>query len=338
MSGPQRYYSQQYSLVDNPTNPTGDRAASHTVYDERPTTPYRGYDFDEPLKSTPRATKGAPTAGFLGWRGWSKRRTIIIGSSVAATLVIIIIIIVAAVVASQNSFSYTPSFAQVTNRKAFASGKGVGGASHKNPNITDDGIGAGSDVYKYYQGDAIHFPDSADWVSFGDMWKANLHTLQTSCSVLGYGENNSPEVIQDIYDAIQNLANASLVDHRFIFAVILQESKGCVHTDATSNGVTNPGIMQSHNGHSYDPSNSRLSILAMVQDGTQGTESGAGLVQGLNDYGDAYQAARYYNSGYIPKSGDLSEAAGATACYVTDIANRMTGWVNAKSTCPGDNE
>ena len=74
----------------------------------------------------------------------------------------------------------------------------------------------------------------------------------------------------------------------------------------------------------------------MVQDGTQGTASGNGLVQNLNIYGNAYSAARGYNSGYIPKSGNLSEAAGATACYVSDIANRLTGWVTAKSTCAGD--
>jgi len=48
------------------------------------------------------------------------------------------------------------------------------------------------------------------------------------------------------------------------------------------------------------------------------------------------QVANLAYSGYIPDSGDLSEKAGATACYVTDIANRLTGWVNAKSTCPGD--
>ena len=71
----------------------------------------------------------------------------------------------------------------------------------------------------------------------------------------------------------------------------------------------------------------------MVQDGTQGTSYGAGLVQNLNLYGNAYSAARGYNSGYIPKSGNLSEAAGATACYVTDIANRLTGWVRAPSKC-----
>ena len=71
----------------------------------------------------------------------------------------------------------------------------------------------------------------------------------------------------------------------------------------------------------------------MVQDGTQGTEHGDGLVQNLNIYGNPYAASRGYNSGYIPKSGDLSEAAGATACYVSDIANRLTGWVYAETKC-----
>ena len=113
--------------------------------------------------------------------------------------------------------------------------------------------------------------------------------------------------------------------------------------------------MQSHNGVSFSNSHQNVSILAMIQDGVQGTDDssttdapssksgtsttsggGAGLVQLLNIYGNPYSAARGYNSGYIPTSGNLSEAAGATACYVSDIANRLTGCVNAKSTCPDD--
>lgn len=77
----------------------------------------------------------------------------------------------------------------------------------------------------------------------------------------------------------------------------------------------------------------------MVSDGTAGTsgdEGGDGLVQNLNLYGALYNAARGYNSGYIPKSGNLSDPAGATACYVSDIANRLTGWVNATSQCTED--
>ncbi len=36
-------------------------------------------------------------------------------------------------------------------------------------------------------------------------------------------EMNSDQIIQDIMDAIQNRSSVSLVDHRFILAVILQE-------------------------------------------------------------------------------------------------------------------
>ena len=224
----------------------------------------------------------------------------------------------------------------VTNVKAFQSG----GATHDSPtDSTQDGIGAGSDTYKYYTGGPENFPDpETEWISFEDMWNANMNTLQTSCGYLGEGDDNTDSQIQDIYNAIQDRAAASLVDQRYIFATILQESNGCIHVGQTtsSGGVDNPGLMQSHNGDAYNKYHQTDSILLMVQDGTQGTEHGDGLVQNLDLYGNPYSASRGYNSGYIPKSGDLSEAAGATACYVTDIANRLTGWVRAKSLCPGD--
>lgn len=46
-----------------------------------------------------------------------------------------------------------------------------------------------------------------------------------------------------------------------------------------------------------------------------------------------YQAARIYNSGSLPADGDLSGATGSTRCYVSDIVNRLLGWVDAASTC-----
>lgn len=91
--------------------------------------------------------------------------------------------------------------------------------------------------------------------------------------------------------------------------------------------------MQSHNGVEFDAKKQKESIRQMIQDGTQGTSSGAGLVQGINQSGNVYAAARIYNSGSIAKNGDLSNGNGATACYVSDIGNRLTGWVNAKSKC-----
>lgn len=266
--------------------------------------------------------------------GWSRRRKwIVIGGSIAAAVLLIILIAVAATLAG-NKYDYEPSDAKVTNAAAFQ----LGGATRDNPDDVTDGTATPVDEYTYYQGPASDFPDPSKWISFKDMWNGNLNTLQNSCEWLDVGKNSSPEMIQQIYDAIQSRANASLVDHRFIFATILQESNGCPRVGETksSGGVRNPGLMQSHNGHVYTAKHSRLSILQMVQDGTQGTDHGDGIVQNLNLYGSPYKAARGYNSGYVPKDGNLSEKSGATKCYVSDIANRLTGWVTAKTKCEED--
>jgi len=94
--------------------------------------------------------------------------------------------------------------------------------------------------------------------------------------------------------------------------------------------------MQSHDGAGFNPKDEHNSILHMVQDGTQGTGSGGGLTQAINEAGDLYSAARIYNSGAIASDGDLSNGNGATPCYVSDIANRPTGWVYAESPCSNE--
>lgn len=96
--------------------------------------------------------------------------------------------------------------------------------------------------------------------------------------------------------------------------------------------------MQSNNGTEYNSHHANQSIFDMVQDGVQGTASGDGLVMVLNYYNNTYAAARGYNSGIMPTSGNLSEALGATACYVSDLANRLTGWSNATTGCHEESE
>lgn len=116
------------------------------------------------------------------------------------------------------------------------------------------------------------------------------------------------------------------------------QTHGCSKVKPTTSygGVNNPGLMQSHKGTEYNAKHYNQSIYDMVQDGTQGTRDGDGLVQNLIYYGNAYSAARGYNSGIQPLSGNLSEATGATACYVSDLANRLTGWVYAETKCHED--
>lgn len=74
----------------------------------------------------------------------------------------------------------------------------------------------------------------------------------------------------------------------------------------------------------------------MLVDGAQGTEHGKGLVQYLDLFGNAYAAARGYNSGAVAPSGDLSDAIGATSCYASDVANRLLGWVKAPTKCASE--
>ena len=75
----------------------------------------------------------------------------------------------------------------------------------------------------------------------------------------------------------------------------------------------------------------------MIKDGSTGTAAGDGLQQCLTesqatDVSKYYKAARIYNSGSIAASGKLEDGV-ATHCYASDIANRLTGWVKATSTC-----
>ncbi|KAK3113789.1 hypothetical protein LTR53_008567 [Teratosphaeriaceae sp. CCFEE 6253] len=346
---PGRYYSGQYSLV-------GNTAAFHSnneleQYDDHARKAYgvpapRGGD--HPLNTYGSQDHQALTydnltslKGPLPQRprkaGWSRRRKCVVFGGAALLLVIVIAVVAGVAVALSHKksapFDFMLSNAQVTNETAFT----LGGATKSGSSNTADGIGGGSDEYTYYQGVASNFPDSSKWISFESMWSNNQEIMKTSCKNNKHGPNNSGKIMNEIYAAVQNRSAASLVDHRFILAIILQETHGCVRVKSTtsSTGVSNPGLMQSHEGHEYSPAHSADSIVAMVQDGTQGTAAGDGLAQNLDMYGSPYSAARGYNSGYIPKSGDLSEAAGATACYVSDVANRLTGWVWADTKCPG---
>lgn len=168
--------------------------------------------------------------------------------------------------------------------------------------------------------------------------------MKSSCAQWNV-PNNSDEEIDHIKNSINTIASSSSVDPRFILAIIMQESNGCVRVPTTNYGVTNPGLMQSHDGTGTcnDGSNvlnpcPQAQILQMVKDGTEGTAAGDGLKQclaqegGLGDVTAYYKAARCYNSGSVAPSGNLGQGI-ATHCYVSDIANRLLGWSLGASHC-----
>jgi hypothetical protein len=174
------------------------------------------------------------------------------------------------------------------------------------------------------------------------MFTANEVIMADSCTQWNV-PNNTPEENNDISSAIQSVAGSTGIDARFILAIVMQESNGCVRAPTTNYGVVNPGLMQSHdgsgscnNGGVQNPCPS-TEIVQMIKDGTSGTSSGDGLQQilagiGGTDVSMYYQAARIYNSGSIDGTKNLG-AGIATHCYASDVANRLTGWTTAASTC-----
>ncbi|OCK78407.1 carbohydrate-binding module family 50 protein [Lepidopterella palustris CBS 459.81] len=204
-----------------------------------------------------------------------------------------------------------------------------------------------SDTYTTYGGDGLvsqGWPAQSDWVSSFDtmLFNNNKGIMTSSCSEWNVADNSDSE-ITDIYNGIKTVSAESGVDARFILAIILQESNGCVRVPTTNWGVRNPGLMQDHNGAATCNENGVQNpcpadtITQMIRDGTEGTSSGDGLKQCLaeskaTDVSMYYKAARIFNSGSIDSSGNLG-AGVATHCYASDVANRLTGWVYATHTC-----
>lgn len=205
-----------------------------------------------------------------------------------------------------------------------------------------------------YTGDgttADGWPAQSAWVDFDSMWTANLAILTISCTEFDQ-PNNSDDENADLKSAIQSVATTTGVDERFILAIVVQESKGCVRVWTTDYSVVNPGLMQSHDGTGSCNTGSdgvagtvqnpcpASEITQMITDGTAGTAAGDGLKQVLVQAASTavdqyYKAARLYNSGSIAADGNLGEGV-ATHCYCSDIANRLTGWVNAATKCTLD--
>ncbi|RHZ59231.1 hypothetical protein CDV55_106081 [Aspergillus turcosus] len=214
-----------------------------------------------------------------------------------------------------------------------------GGSGDGNPNVVTgnglnwysssltDGATAYQDPEYYYcfGGPAANFPPFGNWMGFTEMFDLNQ---QTSMALVESGE-----IQGDIWNAIVEVSAAAKVDPRLILAVVMQESSGNVYVGCTNNGVQNCGLMQAYAGSvSFDPNDPQGSITQMIIDGTQGTAQGGGLVQwfnndnvGANTGGNPYNVLRGYNSGSI-NFNDLDDPQGATASYVSDVANRLQGW------------
>lgn len=152
--------------------------------------------------------------------------------------------------------------------------------------------------------------------------------------------NNSEEETAELRRSILSIGAVTGIDPRFILAVVMQESTGCVRVITTVYSHPNPGLMQSFNGTGSCNWNGIVQtpcpaseIRQQILDGTNGTVWGPGLVQDIRQQGLSgavgyYRTAKIYNGGSIPPSGNLEDGC-CTSSYASDIANRLTGWVSA---------
>jgi hypothetical protein len=165
--------------------------------------------------------------------------------------------------------------------------------------------------------------------------------MASGCSQFNVAAD-SPQEISDIHDGIIAASQASGVDPRFVLAIIMQESGGCVRVPTTNGGVVNPGLMQDHAGVGCTTTPCPTSTIhQMISEGTAGTAAGDGLAQCINQAageGGAgaqafYWAARIYNTGSYTAGSDLGKPKYGTACYSSDVANRLTGWNGPQTGC-----
>ncbi|KXT06668.1 hypothetical protein AC578_8591 [Pseudocercospora eumusae] len=192
------------------------------------------------------------------------------------------------------------------------------------------------------------WPIESSWLSLDQLFEINKNLMSTSCKQWNVADNSAAE-ISDIKSSIETVSKSSSVDARFILAIILQESNGCVRAPTTTYSVSNPGLMQSYQGtgtcnpgtaaapQPVDPCPAS-EITQMIKDGIDGTGEGttsltAALAKaGTSDVSKYYKAARIYNSGSVDVSGLLQDGV-ATHCYSSDVANRLLGWSAAPSKC-----
>ena len=77
-------------------------------------------------------------------------------------------------------------------------------------------------------------------MDFESAFAASTPNMKVSCAQWSQ-DNDSEQEISDIKSSITSVASSYGVDERFILAIMMQESNGCVRVPTTDNGVTNPG-------------------------------------------------------------------------------------------------
>ncbi|KAI4283125.1 MAG: hypothetical protein L6R38_002389 [Xanthoria sp. 2 TBL-2021] len=176
---------------------------------------------------------------------------------------------------------------------------------------------------------ASEFPPSSQWVS--------LQTLiDTSRPDMIGSSNDGPDEADAVIAAVQSVSESAGIDPRLGFATMMQESSGKVRPIIGDNGKSY-GLFQAQipgiplcNDYAKNECPEEV-ITTQVEFGIFGhAGTGSPVSPGIAywmeaEAGNVGRALRGYNTGSVPDPNDLTQSRGATASYVSDVANRLTG-------------
>lgn len=113
------------------------------------------------------------------------------------------------------------------------------------------------------------------------MWITNAHIIARSCDLWYKQPNNNAQETSDLYDAIKQVAHETRVDHRFILAVVMEETRGCVRANGSiDDAAPSTGLLQGYKGTHTCNSNGKVTnpcpadnILGQIRDGGEFAKS-----------------------------------------------------------------
>lgn len=204
--------------------------------------------------------------------------------------------------------------------------------------IGDGGLIGGSDPDTYW-------PLKNLWITLDDMVAMNRKVMLESCAQYSVESNNDTD-INNLRDMIMEVSHDKMVDATFILAIVLQESQGCVRRpNATSKeGLsTLNGVLLGKGTAKCEglAACQRSTIREMLENGGSGVPESdlRSLVAAIEKNTDhnPQHSLNYYRAAYVYSTAVANiparfEDAIPRHCYVSDVANRLVGWVGHNST------
>lgn len=178
---------------------------------------------------------------------------------------------------------------------------------------------------QFYSGPYTSFPGKETWKDFDTLFNANVPSMRIK------GDQQSD--IDRIKVALQQVGPQYNIEPRVLLAIMMQESHGDVgaFTTTSSDGLPTGGLFQCWNcpGFYQQYGLSQAQITSMVDGGAKHFKGDLDAFGGCMEPRCVYPALRSYNSGpNAVNQNNLSEAPNATPAYVSDVVQRLGGWVD----------